>query len=323
MTDFDAERIRDALIAARDLTNLGATRRHTAGTSSGHVLRQSTRVRALLAEHLDRSGPDAAAVERELAAGRAESVRRLAQHKVDAVRQSTSRAGALRSLVEAHKAALQSVAASGPAIEYHAIDSPVEIWATDSVDLESSTIQPWNSRAKVRLDLELYHGWQSAILQGPPEFLHFYYLWHNQRDTYTVVTVNGWMALNGFCSAHSRGGAFLGGYSRLRLDPSLDLVETWTQPISSAPAQAGQSQHALDISADSRGLFTDDQTTYVVEFRGFLLSYEQAIVPPDQYLIIDVALSFTAEVDNGKISADFATGEFDVLCPLVEVATLS
>lgn len=322
MTDLDAERIREALTAARELASVGAARRAAAGTASGRVLPQGTRVRALLAEHLARIGPDAAAVERELAAGRAEGARRLEERKIDAVRHSASRAAGLRGLVAAQRDALEAVATSGPA-EYHAIDSPVEIWATDGVDIESSTVEPWNSRAKVRLDVQRYHGWHYAILQGPPEYLHFSFLWHNARDTYSVVSVSGWMALNGFCSAHSRGGTVLGGYSRLRLDPALDLVQTWTQPISSAPAQAGQTQQALDLSADSRGLFTDDQTAFAVEFRGFLLNYEQAILPPDQYLIIDVALTFTPEADNGEVRADFATGEFDVLCPFVEVVTLS
>jgi hypothetical protein len=320
--DLDADRIREALIAARELASVGAARQAAAGTASGRVLPQGLRVRALLAEHLARIGPDAAAVERELAAGRAEVARRLEDRKTEAVRQSASRADALRGIVAAQRDALEAVAASGP-VEYHAIDSPVEIWATDGVDLASATVEPFNSRAKVRLDVQLYHGWHYAVLQGPPEFLHFSFLWHNPRDTYSVVNVSGWMALNGFCSAHSRGGTVLGGYSRLRLDPALDLVQTWTQPISSAPAHAGQTQHALDLSADSRGVFTDDQTTFAVEFRGYLLDYQQAIVPPGQYLIIDVALTFTPEADNGEVHADFATGEFDILCPLVEVATLS
>jgi hypothetical protein len=64
---------------------------------------------------------------------------------------------------------------------------------------------------------------------------------------------------------------------------------------------------------------TDDQTTYDVVFRGFLLGYQQEIVPPGQYLIIDVALRLGSYVENGEVSADFATGEFYVMSPFVQL----
>jgi hypothetical protein len=326
VTELDARRVREALVAARDMAGAADARRAAGVTSRGRRLPQSTRARALVAEHLARIGLDAAAVERELAAERAESHSRLEELKAAAVAQSAAQAASLRHLVDTERAALDGlVATTGLATtQYLALDSPVEIWATDGVDLESSIIQPYNSRAKARLDAHLYHGWQGAYLLGDQESLHFYYLWGNPRDdAYAVLTVNALLTLNGFCSAHSRGGLFLGGIAKLNLDPTLDLVQTWTQPISSAPPQGGQSQHALDITADSTGFDTDDQTTYAVEFRGFLVSYEQAIVPPGQYLIIDVALSLYSEVDNGEVSADFATGEFYVLSPFVQLAILS
>jgi hypothetical protein len=134
-----------------------------------------------------------------------------------------------------------------------------------------------------------------------------------------LARLNGLLSLNGFCSAHSRGGWFFGGKGELTLDPTLDLVQTWTQPISSAPPQSGESQNALDLLADSTGFHTDDQTTYDVVFRGFLLGYQQEIVPPGQYLIIDVALRLGSYVENGEVSADFATGEFYVMSPLVQL----
>ncbi|MBV8930560.1 MAG: hypothetical protein JO152_15675, partial [Mycobacteriaceae bacterium] len=98
---------------------------------------------------------------------------------------------------------------------------------------------------------------------------------------------------------------------------------TWTVPISSAAAQSGAWQTAVDITADSTGVFTHDQTAYAVEFRRFVLSYQQEIVPPGQNLIIDVSVDLYDDVDDGEVSADFATGEFYVLSPLVQLAILS
>jgi hypothetical protein len=326
VTELDARRVREALDAARELTRSADARRNAGGHSSGRVVPKSPRARALLAEHLARLGLDAAAVEHELAAERAETRRHLRDLKAAAVGQSTERASALRRLVNNQRAALDGLTTIGGTTQYLTLDSPVEIWATDAVNLESSTIEPYNSRAKARRDGQLYHGFPYAILggEGNPELLHFFYLWRNpQDDAHAIVTVNGLLTLNGFCSAHSRGGIVLGGTARLRLNPTLDLVQTWTQPISSAPPQSGQSQQAVDLTADSSGFYTDDQTTFAVEFRGFLLSYEQAIVPPGQYLIIDVALAISSETDNGEVSADFATGEFDVVAPLVQLAIVT
>ena len=52
------------------------------------------------------------------------------------------------------------------------------------------------------------------------------------------------------------------------------------------------------------------------------MSYQQEIVPPGDYLIIDAALRLGAWVDNAEVSADFATGEFYVMSPLVDLVVV-
>lgn len=320
MTELDTRRVREALSAARDLSRAADARGAAGGLSMGRRLPQSTRARALAAEQLARLGFDLKAVERELAAERVESHRRLQELKASAVAESGARADSLNRLVDAQRAALGGVVGIGPTTQNLAIDSPVEIWATDGVTLESTTIEPYKSRAQLRLDASLYEGLTGAyLIDWNYQRLHFYYLWENTQEN-AVVTVSAFLILNGFCSAHSQGGWFFGGKGELKLDPTLDLVQTWTQPISSAPTQSGESQTALDLIADSTGFHTDDQTTYDVVYRGFLLNYDQEIVPPGQNLIIDVALSLASLVENAEVSADFATGEFYVMSPLVQLS---
>jgi hypothetical protein len=77
MTELDSPRIRQALIAARDLSRAADAPHGASDSSRGRQLPQSTRVRALAAEQLARMGFDTATVERELAAERAQSRRRL------------------------------------------------------------------------------------------------------------------------------------------------------------------------------------------------------------------------------------------------------
>jgi hypothetical protein len=322
MAKLDSPRILDALHAARALSRAADAPQGASDSTRGRRLPQSTRVRTLAAEKLAQMGFDNAVLERALAAQRAESHRHLEKLKADAVAQSAARAHALQRLVDARRAALDGIVAIGPpTTQYLAIDSPVEIWATDGVNLESTTIEPYKSRAQIRFDASLYKDIPGAyLIDWQYEFVHFYFLWQNQEGVSAVVGVNAFLTLNGFGSAQSQGGWFFGGKGELTLDPTLDLVQTWTQPISSAAPQSGETWNVLDIIADSTGFHTDDQTAYDVVYRGTLLSYQQEIVPPGDYLIIDVALRLGAHVENAEVSADFATGEFYVMSPLVDLA---
>jgi len=324
MAELDSPRVREALLAARDLSRTADAPQRAIDSTRGRRLPQSTRVRELVTEKLAELGFDNATVERALAAERAENRRRMEELKSDAVAQSPARAHTLQRMVDARRAALEGVVAVWPPRTlYVALDSPVEVFTSDGVDLESITIEPYKSRAQIRFDASLYEHIPGAyIFDWQYEFVHFYFLWENQESVSAVVSVNAFLTLNGFCSAHSQGGWFFGGKGEITLDPVLDLLQTWTQPLSSAAPQGGETWNALDLVADSTGFHTDDQTTYDVVYRGFLLSYQQEIVPPGDYLIIDVALRLGAWVDNAEVSADFATGEFCVMSPLVDLVVV-
>jgi hypothetical protein len=321
MAEFDSPRVREALLAARDLSRTADAQRAIDSTR-GRRLPQTTRLRELATQKLAELGFDNATVEHALRAERAENHRRVEELKADAVAQSGTRAEYLQRLVDARRAALDGVVAVWPPrTQYVAIDSPVEVFTSDGVDLESITIEPYKSRAQIRFDASLYEHIPGAyIFDWQYEFVHFYFLWQNQESVSAVVSVNAFITLNGFCSAHSQGGWFMGGKGEITLDPVLDLLQPWTQPLSSAAPQSGETWNALDLVADSTGFHTDDQTTYDVIYRGFLLSYQNEIVPPGDYLIIDAALRLGAWVDNAEVSADFATGEFYVMSPMVDLA---
>src|SRR5262249_46427056 len=221
MTKLDS-RIHRALVAARDLSRAADAPHGASYSTKGRQLPQSIRVRSQAAERFARMGFDKATVERELAAERAQSHRRLEELKADAVAQSPARAHSLQRLVDDRRAALEGIVAIGPRTQYLALDSPVEIWATDGVNVESTTTEPYKSRAQIRLDASLYEDWQGAYLIGwNYEFVHFYFLWRNEESVSAAVDVNAFLILNGFCSAHSQGGWFFGGKGELTLDPTL------------------------------------------------------------------------------------------------------
>ncbi|MDJ0357458.1 hypothetical protein [Paenarthrobacter sp. PH39-S1] len=64
-----------------------------------------------------------------------------------------------------------------------------------------------------------------------------------------------------------------------------------------------------------------DRLTWARPNRGSTC-YEQAIVPPGQYLIIAVALAVSYSYIDGTVSTDFASAAFDALCPFVQVVIL-
>ena len=264
-------------------------------------------------------------LERDLAGVRKENSRLLAKVKAEAAEHSAAHAKRLAAVVAERRAALEALVAAAPpsGIQYVALDSPVEIWTTDALELTSSGIQPWNSWARVDYQGQLYGGFPSALLEANgTETLHFYFLWQNPRAGYAVVTVDAFLVLNGYCSVHSRGGVIDGGEARLILDAQADLLQTWTSPISSPVAQSGQTQRALDLAADSTGWLTDDQTKTAIVYRGYDLRYEQAIVPPGQYLIIDAAVAVSYGYLNGEVDADFSSAAFQISSPFVQVAVL-
>jgi hypothetical protein len=280
---------------------------------------------AAAASFLDSAGVDRNRLERDLAGVRKENSHLLAEAKVEAEDHSAAHAKRLNAVVQERRAALEALVAAGPpsGIQYEALDRPVEIWTTDYLELASSSIQPWNSWAKVDYKGQLYGGFPSALLEAHgTETLHFYFLWQNTRTGYAIVTVDAFLVLNGYCSVHSRGGVIDGGEALLSLDAHADLLQTWTTPISSPVAQGGQTQRALDLDADSTGWFTDDQTKTAIVYRGYDLRYEQAIVPPGQYLIIDASVAFSYGYLNGEVDADFASAAFQISCPFVQVAVL-
>ena len=285
----------------------------------------SAGVSKLVAEQLSHIGIDADALKRERAAARADSERRLTTQREDAVANSGGRAESVERILDDFRASFDDLVVSpGEATtHYQTLDSPLQIWADDGIDLESSSIQPYRSQAKVRMEASYYTSFFDAYLAGEERLLHFQYLWGNPRqDAPAVLSVNAVVALNGFCYAQSEGGVTGGGSALLDLEPTVDLIQAWTQPISSVPPQPAQSYRVARVEADSSGFFSDDQTTYAVVYRGVAVGCEQVFVPPGQYLIIDVALRFYSATIDGKVNADFATGLFSVQSPFVQLVVV-
>jgi hypothetical protein len=328
MTRPDVAGIREALIAARDITAARDARHAHARPRA--QLRTPTDRRLLdgaLAAGLAKAGVDVGQWEGELAKSRTRGRARLDELKADAVRQSAAHAEELRSGVEGRRKALDLLASTGQsaAPEYVTLDSPFLIWTRPLMALDDSTIEPWNSRAKITFERSNFGGSGTALLEDiGTEELSCYFLWDNPGTGWALVTVDGFLVLNGFCTANSHGGYSGGGSAALDLDASLNILEWGSQPPPTTPLpQADQSAPALKLKADSSGWFSDDDTKYALVFRGFDLRYELLAVPPGGVLVLDVSLSISYDLMDGSVAADFASGDFGVICPFVSIHVLA
>jgi hypothetical protein len=320
------EQLKATLRAARDLETAGQLRR-----AQGRPVRLGTPanrqlLHGRLAAALTDAGIDAGMWEAELAQARPEAARRLEEAKADTVRRSGGRAEELRQAVDGRREAhnrLAELAGSGP-VQYLALERPFLIWPTHRIDLVDTTVVPWNSRARITFE---QNGMEGGGLTGAgigpagTEELGFWFLWENTADRYAVVTINGFLILNGFCTAFSPGGYMDGTRSAtVQLDANLEIFEWWKQPATTPLTQEAQTRTMLRLEVDSSGWFDDDQSEYALIYRGTGLGYDQLTVPPRSVLAIKVALSVFYHLGEGKVAVDFASGEFDVGCPFVQLA---
>ena len=316
--------VQDALAAARRLAQSKAA--GSPRVNSGTLLPPSASAGGVVARQLAGIGFDIAAVEAAVAADRAQDSRRLTQARAAAVEQSEARAAEMRVIVDGWKApppiGLKPIF---PQTSTVYLDGPEEIGATDGIDLQTSTIAPYDSRVQARWDFtNEFDGIYTDM--GDEQSIHFSYFWTNPSgDAYAGVSIMAPVVLDGFCEVHSRGGFFApAGSASLVSVPTLNIVQGWTQPVSYAPSQANQSWPLPELSVASSGyLHSSDETKTAAEAGVYPLSYSQVFVPPSEFIVVDVAMQFTAQTFNGRIAADFASGGYQVLSPYVQLTITS
>jgi len=314
------EQIKAALAAARHLEAARRQRQYQARPTRLRLPADRRQLQQRLARAVAGAGIDADAWEAQLERSRANADRRLQEAKEDAVRHSGERARKLGADVDGRRQVLDLLAGPGRT-DYVALDHPFLILPTARIAVPDSSIAPWSSRARATFEHPGMGPGDDLGVAGTEE-LSFYYLWENAADGYAVVTIDGFLTLNGFCAARSSG-AFLGGSSStLGLHAVLEVFEWWNQPATTPLPQDGQRLPVVWFTADSTGWFDDDDTEYALVFRGFDLRYEQLAVPPHGVLVAEVLLSIYYNLGFGSVSADFASGEFNVGSPFVQLAVL-
>ena len=190
------------------------------------------------------------------------------------------------------------------------LDSPILIWPTAGLVVDSSSIEPWNSRAKFRI--------QSSNSNGSPA-LSFWYIWVNRGEKFALINVAGMLIVNGFCLAGSDGGGCCLAFGsarghRRQPGPSGRGVERpQTSPI----------QNVVFLSTNTGGWFDSNAIDWQTVFDGYILQFSELIVPPGELVLIEVVLTVNYVSADGNVDVDFSSGEFNVMSPFAAVTVLS
>jgi hypothetical protein len=275
-----------------------------------------------LTSSLKRTGFELAAYEKIRAQGQTELRRLLKEQRAAAVKRSSSvkkqvlagLAGWRRTIDRFRDGTVSSTFVPAFAV----VDTPFIIWPTHGLELIDSRIQPWNNAAKIRAQ------WQAT---SGAENLRFIYVWENPSDRWAIVNVESNLGLNGSCDEFEEGGILSGSVSNLSVDAVLNVWEWWNQPPTSPFPQPTQSQHVLSLSADGGGFLSGlgGGTVKSASVRGtFDLRRNLFLLPPNGVAVFEATLRFSySNFDGGMIQIDFASGDFEVVCPAVVIAILS
>jgi hypothetical protein len=205
-----------------------------------------------------------------------------------------------------------------PNFNFVVLDTPVSIlWSYDKF-LTSSHIQPWNNVAK-------YSGtWDSPTHGYGVDHLLFAFVWQNPSDRYAVVNVESYLMLNGFCQAWASGGFLPDNYADLAIVVELNILEYWNDPPTSVPQQSGSSQIPVVLYAKATG-FLDLGDYESSGINGsYDVNYHEFAVPPGGVAIFEVTLAMVRYMRGDSFTSyDFASGDFEVMCPALLIGILN
>jgi hypothetical protein len=317
--------IKAALSSARDLTALkqlrreetGMTRR--AGDARAVARGNEQAARSLVASYLDRTGFPVDRFDEIRMRNRAGMHDAMQRRKGEAVKRSAHALAAARASITAQRKAVEQFglgATQAAAIPFRiALDRPFLIWPTLGLEFMDSHYEPWNSWGKVkgRYDDSSY------------EELSFYFLWENPADTYAVIDSDSWLMAHGHLFAGADGGFWAGNrYASVDASAKLYVWQWWTQPPTQLPPGADQVQPYAYIRAYGGDMFDVGDVEAVDVFRTRDLQQHLMLVPPHSAVVFEVALALNIGVgDDSNAEVDFASGDFEVLCPFVMVDLLT
>jgi len=169
-------------------------------------------------------------------------------------------------------------------------------------------------------------GWSTPYPDNGFDDLSFVFVWENPSDRNIVVNVASYLMLNGFCDVLAEAGAsdiFSPHSSALGFTVELGVLEYWNNPPTSPSGQVGQFASVLGLNADGGGIFGfgDYESSGVSGI--YDVTYGMFQIPPKGVTVFVVRLLIGHYTNGGFIEVDFASGDFEVMCPALVIAILT
>lgn len=240
----------------------------------------------------------------------AELERMVAQHKADALKLASQRKGTRFSSIAAQSKALGDLAARSDFFPYptFTLDTPFLIWTIPLADVADSAEVPFGSWAKFDFKTS------DSLVQK----LGFYFYWANPYGDYAVINAATFMSVSGHLRAHAPWGL---GVNTSEVDAYalFNLWFGWPTGVTSSNYDAA---YLGAIGAMSQTFLGPDVEATSVS-SGVSLSTTMFAVPPNDVVVFEVALALFCDNESGNIDADFASGDFQVACPVVVFSLLN
>jgi hypothetical protein len=210
-----------------------------------------------------------------------------------------------------------------PQSPYVTLDKPFLIWPTHGIELKDSQYTPYLSFGKMTLN----------PITASNEELAFFFLWENQEFQPAVISIYSYLVFYGSISAPSftennndgtdypttessplwppinyppmpnpptvyRSGLNISGY--------LHVYRWWDQPPTEPLAEADQNQAVGGVSGSSKIIAQGVDPRYTI------FNVIQRGVT-----VIEVDAFFSIDSTAGPVSADFNSGDYQIMCPYV------
>jgi hypothetical protein len=191
---------------------------------------------------------------------------------------------------------------------FFSLDTPFLIWSTPLLSLDSSAT-PFDSWAKFRF---------LTSQPGGTQKVSFYFYWVNPFSDYAVINAATSLSATGYLRSHAPWG--------LWVNTSSVGASAWFGlwfGVSSDLNPADYSTDFLGGTGAYGSLYTGADVESTTISTGTSLSRTMFAVPPGNVVVFEVALAIDYDDDDGNIEADFASGDFQIACPVVVFSVLN
>lgn len=240
----------------------------------------------------------------------AELERMVAKHKADALRLAAQRKDTLYSSVAAQSKSLGELGARSDFFPYptFTLDKPFLIWSIPLTDIADSAAVPLGSWAKFNF---------KSSGSGTQK-VGFYFYWPNPYQDYAVINAATFMAASGHLRSHAPWGYWT-NTSEVTATAVFNLWFGWPTAVTSSTNASAWLGRSGALSTPFIG--PDVEGTSISS--GVSLSTTMFAVPPNTVVVFEVTLELDYDNDSGNIEADFASGAFQIACPVVVFSLLN